>query len=212
MKDNYIFVCLGDSLTAGSPGFSGYGTWHGNEKSQYEYWAEKLAKEAYPNIEIEFANFGVGGNTIWQMQYRFKHDVLRLMTEDSKPDYVILFGGINDILGTGASARDVAQDLEELYNLIMANDIGVIPMEITPCTVTKRYISIIKESNDYIHDLAQRHNLKAVIPTYSALMDETGDYLNSQYDYGDGVHFNVAGYKKIGETVFQTLNDAIFKS
>nr|MDO8114524.1 SGNH/GDSL hydrolase family protein [Candidatus Sigynarchaeota archaeon] len=205
MKTTLAVACLGDSLTAGSPGFSGFSGWSGNPESQYEYWLDKIVQEKYPNAEVDFVNFGVGGNVIWQMQYRFKRDVLRLMPS---PDYVILFGGINDLLGHGALPADIVADYAELGDLIHASGAKLIAMEIAPCTVTKLYVDRIKEANRGIHGIAMKAKAP-IVPLYASLQDTSSMGLNAAYDIGDGVHFNVPGYKKIGETIFTSVMQGI---
>ena len=201
MKKELTIICLGDSLTAGSPGFSGYGTWRGNIKSQYEYWLEQRILADFPDLDLEIINFGVGGNTLWQMLYRFKNDVLRIVPE---PDIVILMGGINDILGHGSHEPGVIKDLEELYDAIVESDAYLVPVEIGPCTVTHRYIERIKKSNEGIHKLATLMEIPFV-PLYTALQDDSGIGLRKEFDIGDGVHYSVKGYEKIGNTIYESV-------
>ncbi len=203
MTDNRTIVCLGDSLTAGSPGFSGYGTWTGNPKSQYEYWLEKLITKKFPEKEYDIMNFGVGGDTIWQMLYRFKNDVLRIVPE---PDFVLLMGGINDIVGHGSHETGVRKDLEETYDAILDSFATLIPMEIGPVSTTRRFVLRVQKSNEAIQELADLMEVPYV-PIYDALKDGEGFGLKREYDIGDGVHYNVNGYKKIGETVFRTIKE-----
>jgi lysophospholipase L1-like esterase len=207
MDKEITIVCLGDSLTAGSPGFSGYGSWRGNPQSQYEYWLEKLLKEQFPDLEFEIINFGVGGNTLWQMLYRFKRDVLSLVPE---PDYVLLMGGINDILGHGTHETGIRKDLEEIYEIITETGATLVPIEIGPVTATHRFVERVKLSNKAIRELASLYEVHYV-PLYDALCTEDGNGLQQEYDIGDGVHYTVAGYKKIGETVFQTMKKYFVK-
>ena len=205
VKKQLCIACLGDSLTAGSPGFSGFSGWSGNLKSQYEYWLEQLVQQKFPDAEVDIVNFGVGGNVIWQMQYRFKRDVLRLMPN---PDYVILMGGINDILGHGALPQDVTADYEELTSLFYDAGARLIAMEIAPSTVTRLFVNRIKESNAGISEIARKRDAP-VVPIYAALQDASGTGLDPAFDIGDGVHFNVAGYKRIGETIFSSCLERI---
>ncbi len=205
VKKQLSIACLGDSLTAGSPGFSGFSGWSGNPQSQYEYWLEQLVQKKFPDAEVDIVNFGVGGNTIWQMQYRFKRDVLRLMPN---PDYVILMGGINDLLGHGAFSQDVIADYAELTSLFYEAGARLIAMEIAPSTTTRTYVNSIKESNAGIHEIARKRD-SPVVPIYAALQDASGNGLDPAFDIGDGVHFNVAGYKRIGETIFASCIEHI---
>jgi lysophospholipase L1-like esterase len=205
MTEEITIICLGDSLTAGDPGFSGYGTWSGIKESQYEYWLEKLLNEEFPDIDFEVINFGVGGNRIWEMLYRFKRDVLRLIPE---PDFVLMMGGVNDILNHGSHETGVRKDLEETYDIISESDATIIPLEIGPATVTRRFVERIMKSNAAIHEIAELYEVPYV-PIYSALCDEDGFALKNKYDVGDGLHYSVAGYKKIGETVFDVMKKVL---
>ncbi len=104
MENELIFVCLGDSLTAGSPGFSGYGSWSGNPESQFPYWIDRNVKENHPEIKAEFLNYGVGGDVIEQMELRYKRDVL---TQLDRVDYVLIMGGNNDVVWRGAYPEEL---------------------------------------------------------------------------------------------------------
>lgn len=201
-------ICLGDSLTAGEPGFTGYPTFHGNPKSQYEYWLDEQIKAKYPHISAEIANFGVGGNTVWQMVYRFRRDVLRFF---DTIDYVVVMGGINDLLGRAALPEDVLQDLKELYELIMEHNAKVIALEVAPASVTSLYTSRILAVNKGIKEIANKKGFQ-VAPTYSTLIDSTGKGLHPEFDNGDGVHFPIKGYQAIGTMLFNEVFDKILSS
>ena len=206
MDEEINIACLGDSLTAGSPGFTGYGTWSGNQKSQYEYWLEQKIEGNCPDLEVVIGNFGVGGNTVWQMLYRFKRDVFRLMPDVT---HVLIFAGINDILGHGALATDVIADLDELYDFIESKGVKVIPMDVGPASTSKLYLQRIATVNDWIKNWAQKHD-RIFISTHDFLADD-GKWIKPEYDIGDGVHFSVAGYKAIGEGIFEVLKANLFK-
>ncbi len=204
-KEALTLICLGDSLTAGGPGFSGYGTWSGNIESQYGYWLEKHLEVAFPEKEIDVLNFGVGGDRLWQILYRFNRDVLRLVPE---PDIVLVMGGVNDILGHGSHETGVKKDLEEIYDTIYDTEALLVPIEIGPVTATRRFVNRIRKSNKAIRELAELFEVPFV-PLYDALANKDGFGLNQLYDVGDGVHYNVHGYKKIGEAIFEVLKPVL---
>jgi lysophospholipase L1-like esterase len=84
----------------------------------------------------------------------------------------------------------------------------LIAMEIAPSTVTKAYVTRIKEANAGIREVARKRDAP-VVPIYAALQDASGMGLDPAFDIGDGVHFNVAGYKRIGETIFSSCLERI---
>jgi len=63
-ETSHLFVYVGDSLTAGSPGFSGYGGWMCNPALQYSYYLDLLTKQEFPAVSAEFLNYGVGGDVV----------------------------------------------------------------------------------------------------------------------------------------------------
>ena len=194
MENELLFVCLGDSLTAGSPGFSGYGLWRGDITSQYGYWLDLQVKTGFPEIAAEFLNYGVGGNVVRQMIDRYTREVLFQLDH---VDYVLVMGGNNDVVWHGATPEETLRDLEELFNLITNSGAKPIGLEILPVTTDQALVDGIKETNRGLFDLGERLNVP-VVALYDALSDESGNGLAAEYDSGDGEHLSVAGYRKVG--------------
>src|SRR5208282_4297140 len=100
-------VGLGDSTTAGTPGFrspvEAPPAGRGNVESQYSYWMMKL------HPEWNVLNKGVNGERSDQVLSRFQHDVVR---EEAK--VVIILAGVNDIF-QGRTATYVERNLKEIY-------------------------------------------------------------------------------------------------
>lgn len=199
MKENFIFVCLGDSLTAGSPGFSGHPTYRGNPKSQYEYWLEKMVEKDFPNLaeDIDIINFGVGGDTACHIYIRFRRDIVHIVPD---ADYVIVWIGINDLVGTFMAPEFVLSNIKDTYDLIMKAGAKVIAVEVAPVTLPTIYNKRVKETNRGIHALASKINA-LVVPLFDSLLNESGD----------GVHFSVAGYTKIAEVIYNSVLSKILK-
>lgn len=215
MRNELHFVCLGDSLTAGNPGFSGYGTWSGNIESWFGYWLDKLTQETFPNITAEFLNYGVGGDVVQQMVTRFNRDV---RTQLDEFEYILVMGGNNDVVWRGKTPRQCLQDLELLFAQIQHAKAQVIALEILPVTMkhgfswTKRkHVRYIKETNQGIHDLGVKMKIP-VVNLYDALADESNNCLAKPYDCGDGEHLSVAGYRKVGEVIFATYLQPMLKN
>src|SRR5690242_20455522 len=99
-NDTIIVAALGDSITAGNPGwdpdperrpFEG-----DNPESQYLYWAQRA------DPRIDFRNHGVGGEVTEEILRRFDVAV-------DGADVLIVQGGINDIV-QGRSIEDAAEN------------------------------------------------------------------------------------------------------
>jgi lysophospholipase L1-like esterase len=102
-------AALGDSTTAGTPGFKSPleapPKGEGNEESQYGYWLMRI------HPEWQVLNRGVNRERIEQIRARFARDVV-----DEGAEVVIVIAGVNDIY-RGAAAEYVQRELEALYQL-----------------------------------------------------------------------------------------------
>src|SRR5438309_6212845 len=91
-------VGLGDSTTAGTPGFrsplEAPPRGDGNPESQYEYWMTR----SHPEWTV--LNRGINGETSEEIRNRLPRDVLQV-----RPAYAIILAGVNDIFG-GADTGD----------------------------------------------------------------------------------------------------------
>ena len=210
-QDEMIIICIGDSLTAGSPGFSGFPQYRGNPKSQYEYWLEKMIEKDFPESTkkemVEVINYGVGGDTVHQIFRRFR-DIIKIIPN---PDYVIVWIGVNDIVGHQSPASDVVMGLTDMYRLIIETGAKVIPVECAPVTLPSYYNSRIKEENIGIKNLAKLMGVE-VVPLYDALLNKEKNGLDLEYDMGDGVHFSIRGYQKIAEVIYGNVLKSILQT
>src|SRR5258708_1891627 len=105
-------VALGDSTTAGTPGYrspiEAPPNGAGNVESQYAYWLMQS------HADWRVLNRGVNGERSDQIGARFKHDVL-----DPKPAVAVIVAGVNDIY-QGRSAASVERELEAMYDAARA--------------------------------------------------------------------------------------------
>src|SRR5205809_7835357 len=100
-------IPIGDSTTAGTPGFrsplEAPPNGSGNVESQYAHWL----MTAHPDWRV--LNRGVNGERSDQIRARFTRDAVR-----PRPDGVVIVAGVNDIY-QGHPAETVQQALDAMY-------------------------------------------------------------------------------------------------
>jgi len=200
-------VTLGDSITDG----------HGATTNGNDRWPDVLGRRVAAQ-GVGVLNVGIGGGRVLQdglgpnAAARFDRDVLA----QTDARYVIVFEGINDI---GTLTRDAPVDaaahaafvarIELAYAQMIqsAHDHG---LTIYGATITPFF------GSDYYHpdaaNEADRQALNAWIRDpahydgvidFDALMRDPQhpEHLRADYDSGDHLHPNAAGYKAMGESV-----------
>jgi lysophospholipase L1-like esterase len=209
-----IFLCFGDSLTAGWPGYypdaDGYSIGNGNIESQYEYWLKKFCvdyleqEHGFERKAIEeklrFINKGIPGDTSSGLILRSQD----LIGHRPKPDYSIIIIGTND-LGWASKIEKIIANVKQIHELSRESGIISIGGGIPP--VTKRASSprwdvLRLDFNDQIEDYFREKDIPYT--TYSQMTDEEG-YLFLDCTSGDGVHFSVEGYKRMGLSLFKDV-------
>jgi lysophospholipase L1-like esterase len=143
-------VALGDSTTAGTPGFRSPveqpPDGAGNEESQYAYWLMKT----HPDWRV--LNRGVDGERSDQIRVRFARDVI-----DARPDVVVILAGVNDIY-QGRTAESVQRELEAMYEAGRDAQIPVVAATIIPYnTATADQNRQMHAVNAWIEDYAANH-------------------------------------------------------
>ncbi len=212
-----IFLCLGDSLTAGYPGYDpapdGISEGYGNYNSQYEFWLKKLCIEYIEgkgrkideetSNDLLFVNKGIPGELTSNFLQRINYD---LLSYKPKPNYSIIIGGTND-LGWGIPNEKIFENIKKLHEISREFKIfsigGTIPpirMEQSNKAYNKRKIALNNMLRDYFND-----NKIPFADLYIGMINEE-ENLKKECAYIDGLHFSVEGYKQMGTTIF---NDAI---
>jgi len=209
-----IFLCFGNSLTAGWPGYyppsDGISRGNGNFQSQYEYWLKrycveyiekKLNKEKVSiSKEIIFVNKGIPGDTSTGLLYRIND----LIAYNPKPNYSIIIIGTND-LGWSSSTQKILKNIMDLHRISKDNKIfsigGLIP-PITKRASSQRYDIIQSDFNEELKDFFIKNNIP--FTDYSYMKDEE-NYLKPEFTTGDGIHFSVEGYKHMGLSLFENV-------
>lgn len=188
------FVALGDSLTVGfmPP----------NPLQRYlfpytdfldEILAEKLSEKGLDYLDVSLVNLVVNGDTTWGMLCRFDEQVA-----PNSPDYVIVWGGVNDIFGMRPS-ENIMMNLEQIY--VRTREIGAKPI---PCTVTSVLgfdfiIPCIRRLNCLIKERCENNEIP-VVDLFPSTSDESGRLMEAHSS--DGVHLTEEGYKKIASTIY----------
>lgn len=189
-------VGLGDSTTAGTPGFlspiEAPPNGEGNEESQYAFW---LMKE---HEDWKVLNRGVNGERTDQMLARFQRDVIA-----EGPRIVILLGGVNDIFQR-LPAEFAERNLSRMY--FMARKAGVVPLACTVLpydVIGRREAATRRELNGWIRAESSGRGFP-FCDTAAAVCDPADpDRLGES---PDGLHPDVTGYRKMAVSISKALS------
>ncbi len=189
-------VALGDSTTAGTPGFlsplEAPPEGRGDVTSQYAYWL----MQAHPDWEV--LNRGVNGERSDQIRARFDRDVL-----DAAPAAVVIIAGVNDIY-QGLPASHVMEHLRWMYDRAGAAGIAVVAGSIVPYnTATADQNARMREVNDWI-----RVNAPHFADTRAAVA--AADDPDRLGDSPDDLHPSPAGYRRMAEALGPALERALY--
>src|SRR5947199_2944432 len=188
-------VGLGDSTTAGTPGFrsplEAPPNGEGNPESQYAFWM------MHSHPEWTVLNRGVNGETAEEVRVRLPRDVL-----GPRPAYAIILAGVNDIFA-GQRAETVERHLAAMYADVL--DAGVVPVA---ATVLPYNSATARASGDILTLNAWIENLTKVLgilfcDTHAAVADP-GD-TNRLAGGPDALHPGVAGCRAVGESVARPI-------
>ena len=191
-----VVAALGDSITAGSPG------WDPNPKlrprdadpeSQYEFWA------AAADPRLEFRNFGVYGE-------RTDEIARRLDGCAQSADVLVVQGGINDI-AQGRSVDDPAESLRRM--LQRGRELGLRLLVANVLPWNNGYPAAdadIRRLNALIAAIALDIDVP-LLPFYETLEDAARPGRMREEWTSDGDHPSVAGYRRLGERAFRLPGD-----
>ena len=192
-------VGLGDSTTAGTPGFlsslEAPPRGRGNEESQYSYWMMRL------HPEWQVLNRGVNGQRTDQILARFERDVSR-----ESPEAVIILAGVNDIFQR-RDAASVERNLHEMYSRAKGLGIAVVAATILPYNIAGRWENeSMHRVNLWIQTTAAREGLGFCDTRRAVSRPDSQDTLDST---PDGLHPNADGYRKMGEVLVAVLEKVL---
>lgn len=191
-----LLMALGDSITAGTPAFRSPAEFppsgRGNPQSQYGYWIEKK------HPEWKLINRGIAGQTTLQILARVDDEL-----DTFKPQAVLLMAGVNDIY-RGVPAPEITGNLLNLYNHIHRRKIPVMLLTILPYRgLTDEKFERLQKINQWIKDFTG-HSGAGFCDTY-AVMRAAQDPRRLISSSSDGLHPDLAGYRRMGEAVGRAL-------
>lgn len=190
-------VALGDSTTAGTPGFlspvEAPPSGRGDVTSQYAWWLMR----ARPDWEV--LNRGVNGERSDQIRARFARDVL-----DAAPRIVVVIAGVNDVY-QGRSAAHVIEQLRGMYASAAEAGIHVVAGSIIPFnTATPDQNARMREVNGWIRSRAEADPHIGFADTRLAVAAAGNrDLLASS---PDELHPSADGYRQMAEALLPVLD------
>jgi lysophospholipase L1-like esterase len=193
-------TALGDSTTAGTPGFASPieapPAGSGNPESQYAYWL----MQAHPEWRV--LNRGVNGERSDQIRRRFNRDVI-----EARADLVIIVAGVNDIY-QGRTAEAVQRELLTMYTAARDAAIPAVAGSILPYnTATAGQNAQMHAVNAWIRDAASRLSGVVFCDTRAAVaMPGQPDLLVSS---PDDLHPSPAGYRLMAVALEPAIKAAL---
>jgi lysophospholipase L1-like esterase len=198
-----IIVALGDSTTAGTPGFKSplesppKGA--GNIESQYAHWLMQA------HADWEVLNRGVNGERSDQIRARFDRDVL-----GAEPAAVVIIAGVNDIY-QGRAADSVQRELEAMYVAARAARIQVVAGTIIPFdTATPDQNVRMHAVNAWIRDYSDRHDGVTFCDTRAAV--SAPGQADRLVFSPDGLHPSPEGYTRMAAALEPAIRAALAKA
>jgi len=194
-------VALGDSTTAGTPGFKSPleapPDGAGDATSQYAYWLMRARHD------WRVLNRGVNGERADEIRARFDRDV-----RSASPRVVVIVAGVNDIY-QGRSAASVARELEAMYDAARAAQIAVVAGSIVPYdTAGADENARMRAVNDWIRSYAEAHPREIVFCDTRAAVAAAGapDRLAAS---PDGLHPSADGYQRMAAALEPAIARAL---
>ena len=196
MQQQLTIVAMGDSTTAGTPGWKSRveapPSGAGDEKSQYAYWL----MQAHPEWMV--MNHGVNGERSDQIRGRFERDVV-----DLAPQAVVVIAGVNDVY-QGREAQHVIEQLIAMYERATRVGIRVVAGTIVPYnTATPEQNGRMREINEWIRRFATDTKHIDFADTRSAVADS--DDSDRLAESPDGLHPSPEGYRRMAEAIEPAL-------
>lgn len=194
--DRVRIVALGDSTTAGTPGWKSPveapPTGAGDETSQYPYWLMQL----HPDWNV--LNHGVNGERSDQIRGRFEEAVVNL-----DPRAVVVIAGVNDVY-QGREAQHVIEQLAAMYERARRKNIAVVAGTIVPYnTATDEQNACMREINAWIRTVAGANDHVAFVDTRAAVAAPGAP--DRLFESPDDLHPSPAGYRRMADAIGPVL-------
>lgn len=192
MSGRFVVSALGDSITAGNPGYDpdpARQPFEGDdEQSQYLYWA------ALHEPRMQFRNHGVGGETTAEILARFDE-----AAEDA--DVLIVQGGINDVV-QNLDLHAAAENLRTMVHKGKDRGLAVVLVNVLPWNRGWPDADPkIRELNELIAEVGRDEDVR-VLDFYATLEDPDNRGRMREDWTPDGNHPSVEGHRRLGEQAF----------
>ena len=200
MPGSIRIVAMGDSTTAGTPGWKSPiespTAGAGDCTSQYAYWV----MPAHSGWDV--LNRGVSGERSDEIRARFDRDVLH-----ARPAAVVIIAGVNDVY-QGRPARQVTTNLAWMYDRASGAGIRVVAGTIIPYnSATPDQNSRMHEVNRWIRETSEQDTRLVYVDTRAAVAAAAdGDQLSES---PDGLHPSPAGYRRMADVIGPALERAL---
>jgi lysophospholipase L1-like esterase len=192
---SFCVVALGDSITAGNPGWDPDPSRRmledpgDDERSQYLYWAARRLPG------MRYRNHGVGGERTDEILTRIDGAV-------AEADVLVVQGGINDVVQCRAIEL-AASDLRAMVRRGKEHGLGVVLANVPPWNKGwPEADSRIRALNALIAEVG-REEAVPVLPFYETLDDPGAPGRMHPMWTPDGNHPSVLGHRRLGELAFR---------
>jgi acyl-CoA thioesterase-1 len=187
-----LIAALGDSTTAGTPGYrspiEAPPDGEGNAESQFAYWLV----EQHPHWRV--LNRGVDGERSDEVAARFERDVL-----SRQPHVLVVIAGVNDVYQE-RPIEHTKKHLRWIYNRAAEAGIPVVAGSILPYnTATADQNARMKAINAWIAGEATRDPNLTFVDTRAAVA--ATDNPNRLASSPDDLHPDVEGYRKVAAAI-----------
>jgi acyl-CoA thioesterase-1 len=187
-----LIAALGDSTTAGTPGYrspiEAPPDGEGNVESQFAYWLV----EQHPHWRV--LNRGVDGERSDEVAARFERDVL-----SRQPHVLVVIAGVNDVYQE-RPIEHTKKHLRWIYNRAAEAGIPVVAGSILPYnTATADQNARMKAINAWIAGEATRDPNLTFVDTRAAVAATNNP--NRLASSPDDLHPDVEGYRKVAAAI-----------
>ncbi|KAI0018075.1 SGNH hydrolase-type esterase domain-containing protein [Xylariomycetidae sp. FL0641] len=195
-KRPFSILCVGDSLTAGSPSLHPYAL----------KLAQKL-EEAFPDLDVECDVQAREGEQVTQGGFDKKIEGSWAVA-DRPFDWTIILGGSND-LNWNKQPSEIMAALERAWDLVLSEGGKVLAMTIPEYKAQVQKITDRREQVNtailaYTHPRCYKFDLFKALPYHA-----TEDADRTRYWDKDGIHLTADGYDFLGEAVAAELTRII---